>query len=789
MVRWEADMLAARERILLVDDEPQMLVALEDLLSDDYAVLTSDSGERALDLMAQDQDIAVLITDQRMPSMTGDELLTRVGQSSDATRILITGYAELSGVIRAVNAGKIFAYLTKPWNDDELLIQVRRGVEHFRLARELSSERRLLQDLMDGVPDGIFFKDAGLRFLRVNSAFAAAAGVVSPEVVVGKRLSEILPGPKSEAIEAEEALLLARGEEARDVLRSWPGAGEQRWFSDTKAALRNLRGAVIGLVGISREVTDRVRTSEALQRSERRLGEQGRVLHSILAGMGDGAVVIDQAGKFLLFNPRAERILGFGAREMIPGTFAEIYGLRDRESGGIVRLQDNPLCRALSGEESAEAELLVRNDRVKDTYVSLKATPLRDDSSQVVGSIGLFRDVTEQRRLERQLLQAQKMEAIGKLAGGVAHDFNNMLSVILSYSDIALSQLKATDPLHEDIESIKRAGQRAAALTRQLLAFSRQQVLALEVIDLNDVVRETEHMLERVFPASIEICAVCAGDLARVRVDPGQVQQVLMNLAVNARDAMEHGGKLTIQTANARLDAQHPLLDHDALPGNYVLLTVSDTGTGMDKQTQAKIFEPFFTTKEPGRGTGLGLATVFGIVKQSGGYISVHSEPGSGTTFKIYLPSTTEAPSQRPLVTEPSTLMGTETVLVTEDQDEVRKVVRDILRLHGYQVIEARNGGEALLCYEKQGSAIDLLLTDVVMPQVTGPELVERLRKIRPGLCVLYMSGYTDHGVVGKGTLESDIHFIQKPIVPAALLRRVREVLNAEAGRQERPQP
>src|SRR5688572_1765437 len=370
MVRWEADMLAARERILLVDDEPQMLVALEDLLSDDYAVLTSDSGERALDLMAQDQDIAVLITDQRMPSMTGDELLTRVGQSSDATRILITGYAELSGVIRAVNAGKIFAYLTKPWNDDELLIQVRRGVEHFRLARELSSERRLLQDLMDGVPDGIFFKDAGLRFLRVNSAFAAAAGVVSPEVVVGKRLSEILPGPKSEAIEAEEALLLARGEEARDVLRSWPGAGEQRWFSDTKAALRNLRGAVIGLVGISREVTDRVRTSEALQRSERRLGEQGRVLHSILAGMGDGAVVIDQAGKFLLFNPRAERILGFGAREMIPGTFAEIYGLRDRESGGIVRLQDNPLCRALSGEESAEAELLVRNDRVKDTYVS-----------------------------------------------------------------------------------------------------------------------------------------------------------------------------------------------------------------------------------------------------------------------------------------------------------------------------------------------------------------------------------------------------------------------------------
>jgi two-component system cell cycle sensor histidine kinase/response regulator CckA len=780
---------SARERILLVDDEPQMLVALEDLLSENYSVLTSDSGERALDLMAANRDIAVLITDQRMPSMNGDELLTRAGQSSDATRILITGYAELSGVIRAVNAGKIFAYLTKPWNEDELLIQVRRGVEHFRLARELGRERQLLQDLMDGVPDGIFFKDTNLRFLRVNRAFAAAAGVVSPEVVVGKRLTEILPGARSEATEAEEAALLARGEETRDVLHSWPGAGEQRWFSDTKASLRDFRGAVIGLVGISREVTDRVRTNEALRRSEQRLGEQGRVLHSILAGMGDGAVVIDQAGKFLLFNPRAERILGFGAREVTPGAFGEIYGLRDRETAAIVRSEHDPLFRALSGEESTEAELLVRNERVKDTYVSVKATPLRDDSAAVVGSIGLFRDVTEQRRLERQLLQAQKMEAIGKLAGGVAHDFNNMLSVILSYSDLVLSQLKAADPLYDDIESIKRAGQRAAGLTRQLLAFSRQQVLALEVVDLNDVVGETERMLGRVFPASIQICAICAGDLARVRVDPGQIQQVLMNLAVNARDAMEHGGKLTIETANSVLDAEHPLPDHDVLPGHYVMLTVSDTGTGMDKQTQAKIFDPFFTTKEPGKGTGLGLATVFGIVKQSGGYISVHSEPGAGTTFKIYLPSTTDAPSQRAMVTEPSTLRGTETILVTEDQDEVRKVVRDILRLHGYQVIEARNGGEALLYYEKQGSGIDLLITDVIMPQITGPELVERLRQISPSLCVLYMSGYTDHGMVGRRTLEADLHFIQKPIVPATLLRRVREVLDAEAGRQEGAQP
>jgi signal transduction histidine kinase/ActR/RegA family two-component response regulator len=383
------------------------------------------------------------------------------------------------------------------------------------------------------------------------------------------------------------------------------------------------------------------------------------------------------------------------------------------------------------------------------------------------------------RKAEEQLRHAQKMEAIGRLAGSVAHDFNNLLSVILGHGSFMLQDLKAPDPLRDEVHAILRAGERAADLTRQLLAFSRQQLLAPRVLDLNAVIKESERMLRRLLGEDIELVTRYERDLAKVRVDASQIEQVVMNLAVNARDAMPRGGKLTIETQNVLLDDSYASEHFEVVPGPHAMLAVSDTGMGMSKEVQARIFEPFFTTKEPGKGTGLGLSTIFGIVKQSGGNIWVYSEPGKGATFRIYLPKVGDVADPLPEVPATAVLTGSETILLAEDQDEVRFVACEILRRYGYHVIEARNAGDALLVCESHPLPIQLLVTDVVMPKMNGRELARRLLAIRPELKVLYMSGYTDNAIIHHGILEPDLAYIQKPLVPEAFARRVREVLDA----------
>jgi nitrogen-specific signal transduction histidine kinase len=412
-----------------------------------------------------------------------------------------------------------------------------------------------------------------------------------------------------------------------------------------------------------------------------------------------------------------------------------------------------------------------------------------DFSGKVVGASKTARDLTAQRKAEgalrhteEQLRQAHKMEAVGRLAGGIAHDFNNVLSVILSYGQMLLADLKPGEPMRDDVEEIQKAGKRAADLTRQLLMFSRQQVLEAKVLDLNEVLTGMDKMLQRILGADVDLVSLPVQPLGRVRADPSSVEQVIMNLVVNARDAMPTGGKLTMETGNVVLDEAYAQAHLGVKPGPHVMLAVTDTGTGMDKATLTQIFEPFFTTKEIGKGTGLGLSTVFGIMQQSGGSVWVYSEPGEGTTFKVYFPRVDASVEATRATEPPTTLRGSETILLVEDDDQVRVVVRGILRRSGYHVIEARNAGEALLHSEEHAGTIDLLLSDVVMPQMSGPALAKRLASVRPNMKVLCMSGYTDDSIVRHGVLEAHFAYLQKPITPEALTMKVREVLDADSG-------
>ncbi len=390
----------------------------------------------------------------------------------------------------------------------------------------------------------------------------------------------------------------------------------------------------------------------------------------------------------------------------------------------------------------------------------------------------IVHDISERKQLEAQNRQSQKMEITGQLAGGIAHDFNNLLAVILGCCQCLESEAALDDDSQDLVGEIYKAGNRAATLTRQLLAYSRQQVLKPSVLNLNEVIIETGNMLERLIGEDIAVTSNLFSRLWAVKADAGQIQQVIMNLAVNSRDAMLQGGKLTIETANVELDETYAHAHPDSKSGPHAVLTVSDTGCGMDEQTKSRMFEPFFTTKGVGKGTGLGLATVFGIVKQSGGHVTVDSEPGHGATFRVYLPKVESKVTES---TEPQQLTparGAETLLVVEDEDGVRRLACRILRAQGYTVLEARNGSEALSTFQDHDGVIELVLTDVVMPEMGGRHLHERLLAVNPNLAVLFMSGYTDDAVVRHGVLESETNFIQKPFSYAGLANAVRNVLD-----------
>ncbi len=531
-------------------------------------------------------------------------------------------------------------------------------------------------------------------------------------------------------------------------------------------------GVVLATVSdaLAKEVSSRLGREHAEAERDRLLAQ----LQLQIERMPLAYLLTDENLAITGWNEAAERIFGFTEADVLgkhPLDFMVPDASRAAAASVFERL------RAGSLEPLHEAENLHKGG----TTITCEwyNMPMLGADGAFVGLLALAQDVTDRKKLEDQLRQSQKMDAIGQLAGGVAHDFNNLLSVVLSYSDMLLMDLKAEDPVRADIVEIRRAGQRASDLTRQLLMFSRQQVVEPRVLDLNEVLSGVDKMLRRLVGADVDIVSVPGSALGRVRADPGSLEQVLVNLAVNARDAMPTGGQLTMETANVTLDEEYARSHLGAAPGAYVMLSVSDTGTGMDKATLARIFEPFFTTKEKGRGTGLGLSTVFGIVKQSGGSIWVYSEPGLGTTFKVYLPRVDDELTAVDPAVAGGTLRGTETILLVEDEDQVREVICGILRRHGYAVLDARNAGEALLLSEEHPGRIHLLLSDVVLPKMSGPALARRLALSRPDMRVLCMSGYTDDAAVRHGVIDAELAYLQKPITVETLTRKVRSVLDA----------
>jgi PAS domain S-box-containing protein len=532
-------------------------------------------------------------------------------------------------------------------------------------------------------------------------------------------------------------------------------------------AVRDGKGEFEYLDGIVQDITERKRAEEALRESEERYRDLVENAHDIIFSH-------DLEGKFTSVNRAGEQITGYTHEECLSLNIADTIAPEHVNRARDMRT------KKLAGEKvtAYEVDLLAKDGKRIAVEVNTKLI-LQDGVP--VGVQGIARDVTDRKLLEDQLRQSQKMEAIGQLAGGVAHDFNNLLTAINGYSGLALQKMDDNHPLRGYLEEIKKAGDRAANLTRQLLAFGRKQILQPLPISLNDVVTDMNKMLRRLIGEDIVLTAKLDPALKKIKADPGQIEQVLVNLIVNARDAMPQGGKLTIETLGVDLDQEYAGRHVGVVPGRYVMLAVSDTGTGMSEDTRDRIFDPFFTTKEKGKGTGLGLSTVYGIVKQSGGNIWVYSELGHGTTFKVYLPELTAGSLKtETAIVESPIPGGSETILLVEDEDVVRGLARKILEHAGYKVVEASCGKEAIrLCLER-AEPIDLLLTDVVMPETSGKEVADRLTELLPGLRVLFMSGYTDEAIVHHGVLDSNVEFIQKPFTPAALVRKVRAVLDSE---------
>ncbi|GAB4535666.1 MAG: hypothetical protein Kow0063_20220 [Anaerolineae bacterium] len=628
---------------------------------------------------------------------------------------------------------------------EEVEARLRESEEKFRLAFHTNPDSINLNRLSDGL------------YIDINEGFTRLMGYTREEVIGKTSLElDIWVDPKDRERLVEG--LMATGSVDNLEARFRRKSGQIGIGLMSARVLRINQEDVI--LSITRDITARKQMEEELRESERRY-------RTLFERSNDAIFVVDRrTGRYLDANEAAVRLTGRTLPEIRQSRTKDLSPKGAEERLAAVGSADEPV--------NFGRVTYVRPDGT-ERIAFLSAVPLDDETV-----FGIARDITDEVRLEQQLFQAQKMEALGRLAGGIAHDFNNLLVPIIGYAELGMMKVSPDDDLYRDLEQIEKVAVRAADLTRQILAFSRRQILELQVLDLNEVITDFQKMIQRLLREDIEMHIHLAPSLGQIKGDRVQIEQVLMNLVINARDAMPTGGTLTIETANIFLDdAYFERYAEEKKPGHYVMLVVSDTGCGMDAETQKHIFEPFFTTKVSDGGVGLGLATVFGIVKQHQGYIWVYSEPDRGTTFKVYLPQAEETAYPAELAqTTPRTLYGTETVLVVEDEGMVRNLVCESLVAYGYTVIEAGDAIQAIELAAAHPGAIHLLLTDVIMPQMNGQELHRRIVVIHPDIKLLYMSGYTDNVIIHHGILDRGVNFIQKPFTVKTLARKVREVLD-----------
>jgi two-component system, cell cycle sensor histidine kinase and response regulator CckA len=665
-----------------------------------------------------------------------------VGESGDlAARVDIGGNDELADLSHSIN-------------------QMLDALEKSQLEAAAQSAR--LRIMVERMPAVLWTTDTELKF-----GISMGAGLQNlsqqTDEVSGRSLYDYFGTHDREYAPIAAHLRALRGE-STSYVTTWMG----RTFESHTEPLRDASDAIVGVIGIALDSTGRVLAEEALRESE-------SGYRSIIQEAPYGICRCTVGGSFTLVNRALVRMLGFESESQVLGLNIGTDIFEDsRDHSNFIE--------QLHSHNSAEGvETLWKQRDGKSIIVRLAGRAVREARGQIAYFEMIAEDISERRELELQLRQSQKMQAIGQLAGGVAHDFNNLLTVVKGHIELILNTMALTDPLFPRLDQVQKAANRASSLTRQLLAFSRLQVLQPQILDLNGIVSGMIQMLSRIIGENIELVFRPGGILGRVKADAGQLEQILLNLVVNARDAMPNGGQLAIETENVELDESYSQFHSQAKPGAYVMLAVSDTGCGMDASTQARIFEPFFTTKEPGKGTGLGLATVYGVVKQSDGYIWVYSEPGQGTTFKIYLPLAADlVESPKTQAATPAPARGSETILLVEDEESVRNLVADFLKSSGHTVLEAGEGEEAIRLASSQKQKIDLLISDVVMPKLSGRELWNDLRKRLPTLKVLFISGYTDDSVVRHGVIDGDVAFLQKPFTMRALAAKIREVLDAD---------
>jgi two-component system, cell cycle sensor histidine kinase and response regulator CckA len=753
-------------RVLHIEDsELDVELLRRDLTGAGYALISERvETPAAMRTALETKPWDVILCDYSMPQFNAPAALNLVKEMGfDIPFIIISGKIGEEVAVKMMQAGA-HDYLLKD-NLVRLVPAIERQLEEAKNRRDrrraeasLKASEMESRALFAAMTDVIFVLDSEGRYLKIAPTNPAYLYQPSADLL-GKTLHEVFPERQADGFLKQIRQALDEGQRY-SFEYSLAINGLDLWFDGSVSPITK-----DSVLWIARDISERKRIEQELRKSEERYRD-------LVENARDIIYTHDLEGNYTSVNKASEQITGYTREEALSMNLLQTVAPGDLEKARQM------IAKKLAGEEEAvyELEIIAKDKRRLAIEVN---TRLVFQDGLPVGVQGIARDITERKQLEEQLRQSQKLEAVGQLAGGIAHDFNNLLTAITGYSQLTLRSLHAEDPLRENIVEIKKAGDRAAALTRQLLTFSRKQVLQPVVLDLNSLVSEIEKMLRRLIGEDIGLRTVLAPGLGRIKGDPGQIEQVLMNLVVNARDAMLHGGKLTIETQNIYLDKEYGKQHIAVIPGSYVMLAVSDTGIGMDEQTKARIFEPFFTTKEPGKGTGLGLSTVYGIVKQSGGTIWVYSEIGQGTTFKVYFPRVDKGTEEhkRSPETEGS-LLGTETILLAEDEEIVRKLVSEVLKSYGYQVLEADNGGAALLICERHKAPIHLLVSDAIMPEMSGRELAGQLAQLRPEMKVLFMSGYTDNAIQHQGVIEEKAHFIQKPFSPDALAYKVREVLD-----------